>query len=720
MADTIVKGISIKFAVDDVEFDQSIDSINKSLKTLKNQVKSYNKELKIDPSNADVLKKKLENLSKQEELLKKQLKGYKDELENLSDADIESHSTKWQTLKDKIDQTQKSLEYVTKEEEKIKNMNPAILGLGKSFNDLSKNLKQINKLARESLKAKYMYMFDHDNIFELTPEDFNKFLDEAPDVSQEQTNILLDFITMRPGAKEMIKKMGVIISPTKEAIEYFKNYLEEFDKKGTKDIQELEGKRANLRNLEKLLQKESTTELIIDFDTLEELIPLLKFEDQLQLYEEIYARNTNVYDSYDLPEAEETKTYDDLKESNTSLQDVMELLFKYKITFLRKPIGELDDEEKDYSFAQQAKLAKYIDLAKADELLAYLDSKHLISYINRNPERITKVLLFSSKELIEDLINTFQGYGISIYEMLQQFPQRLYPSIREVDFRIPTHDGSESRTTTSGALNNAIETAKFYESLGLDVARCHEKCSSSFNTNVRNKKKTLEQVKLYIPDIELNITRLQNCLTIFAGRTTVMEELDRAIEAEAYDYASVFVSRVINGTNFDAIKLARSKGLHTTEIFHPNGKLREGDILKAPNFGGLDRNKTYELYNAVTTHTDKEEYYYEILANNDNATISPVSLEDYYVKKLDENNLVNNYTYKFTYMDSNNTEKNVLISRIKVLRCLETLLSQEGITSDPVLIMAVIKYNSMLKEAEIDGIKQTINTYHFQKGGRHV
>lgn len=142
MADTIVKGISIKFAVDDVEFDQSIDSINKSLKTLKNQVKSYNKELKIDPSNADVLKKKLENLSKQEELLKKQLKGYKDELENLSDADIESHSTKWQTLKDKIDQTQKSLEYVTKEEEKIKNMNPAILGLGKSFNDLSKNLKQ--------------------------------------------------------------------------------------------------------------------------------------------------------------------------------------------------------------------------------------------------------------------------------------------------------------------------------------------------------------------------------------------------------------------------------------------------------------------------------------------------------------------------------------------------------------------------------------------------
>lgn len=585
---------------------------------------------------------------------------------------------------------------------------------------IAKISKQISQLARESLKSKYMYMFDHDNIFELTTEDFNKFLEEAPDISQEQTNILLEFITMRPGAKEMIKKMGVIISPTKEAIEYFKKYLDEYDKKGNKEIQELEEKRSSLINLEKLLRKESTTELILDFDTLEDLMSLLKYEEQLQLYEEIYTRNTNVYGTYDISEIEETKTYNDLKESNTSVQDVAKLLFKYKIVFLRRPINELDEEEKNYSFAQQEKLAKYIDLAKADELLAFLESKNLLAYINRNPERITKVLLFSSKELIEKLITTFEGYGISIHEMLQQFPQRLYPSIREVDFKISTHDGTESRITTSGALNNAIETAKYYESLGLDVARCHEKCPSSFNSNVKNKKKTLEQLKLYIPDIELNITRLQNCLSIFVGRTTVMEELDRAIEAEAYDYAQVFVSRVINGTNFDAIKLARSKGLHTTEIFHPNGRLRENDIMKSPNFGGIDRNKTYELYNAVTTHTDKEEYYYEILAVNDNVTISPVSLEDYYVRKLDENNLVNNYTYKFTYMDSNNTEKNVLISRIKVLRCLETLLSHEGITSDPVLIMAVIKYNSMLKKEEIEGIKQTINSYHFQKGGHHV
>lgn len=149
MADKIVKGISIAFDVDDVEFDKSIDSINKSLKSLKNQVKSYNKELKLDPSNTDVLKKKLENLSKQEELLKQQLKGYVNELNNLSDADVEGHSEKWMSLRDQIDKVQKSLKYVTEQEDKLNRMNPTLIKMGQSFKDISKELKTASEQTKE-------------------------------------------------------------------------------------------------------------------------------------------------------------------------------------------------------------------------------------------------------------------------------------------------------------------------------------------------------------------------------------------------------------------------------------------------------------------------------------------------------------------------------------------------------------------------------------------
>ena len=64
MAET--KGINIKFYGDTIEFDKSLDSVNKALKLTKNELSTINKELKLDPSNIDSLTRKMDLLKQKQ------------------------------------------------------------------------------------------------------------------------------------------------------------------------------------------------------------------------------------------------------------------------------------------------------------------------------------------------------------------------------------------------------------------------------------------------------------------------------------------------------------------------------------------------------------------------------------------------------------------------------------------------------------------------------
>lgn len=76
-------GIDIQLLLDDAEFDQNIDGLNKKILLLKKEVKALNKELKIDPKNIEDLQRKFKNLEAQEKLALRVVKEYEDTINEM-------------------------------------------------------------------------------------------------------------------------------------------------------------------------------------------------------------------------------------------------------------------------------------------------------------------------------------------------------------------------------------------------------------------------------------------------------------------------------------------------------------------------------------------------------------------------------------------------------------------------------------------------------------
>lgn len=139
MAET--KGIVIEFKGDTVEFDKSLDGVNKGLKTLKNEMAQINKQLKLDPSNVDLLKRKFSNLKEQQKVVAEQTKLYKKELDEMSQKDI--GSKKWVELQKKLGDAEVELQKLNKEVDKMSKTNFGALALGQSLEDASKKTKAL-------------------------------------------------------------------------------------------------------------------------------------------------------------------------------------------------------------------------------------------------------------------------------------------------------------------------------------------------------------------------------------------------------------------------------------------------------------------------------------------------------------------------------------------------------------------------------------------------
>lgn len=105
-----IKGLTIKFGANTVEFDNSVRGINKGLNLVNNEFKNINKQLKLDPTNVDLLTKKFNNLEQQQKATKALIEKYKDELNALDSAEV--GSDKWRSLTKQIDNAETSLKQI--------------------------------------------------------------------------------------------------------------------------------------------------------------------------------------------------------------------------------------------------------------------------------------------------------------------------------------------------------------------------------------------------------------------------------------------------------------------------------------------------------------------------------------------------------------------------------------------------------------------------------
>lgn len=103
MATEVKKGITIEFRGDTVEFDNSMDNINRALKLLQAENARLNRSLKFDPNNIELLEQKFKNLQTAERLANERLNNYKISLIDTIDKNAEiTKSDKWKELANKI------------------------------------------------------------------------------------------------------------------------------------------------------------------------------------------------------------------------------------------------------------------------------------------------------------------------------------------------------------------------------------------------------------------------------------------------------------------------------------------------------------------------------------------------------------------------------------------------------------------------------------------
>lgn len=140
-----IKGITIEFKGDTIDLENSISKLNKTMSTLKSESKLLNKELKLDPSNAEKLNNVLKNLQNQQKVLTQELKIYNNELDQL-----EAGSKEWLDMSKKIDQVQNALDRVNTQIKQLDGYNLQQLSrqfekLGTTLNNVGQKITQVGQ-----------------------------------------------------------------------------------------------------------------------------------------------------------------------------------------------------------------------------------------------------------------------------------------------------------------------------------------------------------------------------------------------------------------------------------------------------------------------------------------------------------------------------------------------------------------------------------------------
>ena len=144
-----VKGISVKFGANTVEFEKSVKGMSKALNVLKKDFQNINKSLKFDPDNVEKLEAKYKNLQQQIEVNESKIKELRKEQDKLGADKI--GTAEWQKLENEIGKCENNLTYLNKTSAQTKQHmqevgDPkSVYNLDKALDEVASDLDTVNK-----------------------------------------------------------------------------------------------------------------------------------------------------------------------------------------------------------------------------------------------------------------------------------------------------------------------------------------------------------------------------------------------------------------------------------------------------------------------------------------------------------------------------------------------------------------------------------------------
>ena len=442
---------------------------------------------------------------------------------------------------------------------------------------------------------------------------------------------------------------------------------------------------------------------LIDSRDISYIIELLVKNDfpvsaQIEVLKLINKINLDIYSNIDVEDVISSEK----EENNIYKDELTKILSAHKIDF-----NSLKEENR-------TKLIKYGVLSQIEEILCTLEEQGLHNIKSRE-DILVNILIYSSKKIIDDNMKLVKERNIVSLAYIN--PTMFYPAMKVVTNMRPhiksgpTLGGRTSKT--SGSSNFLKGNIELLDELGIDPEEVYSKCATYFYGNPKLKRRLLKNLELYGINLRDNLSSY----ALLSTGAAVLDTLDKAIENGAYEYCLEYQSRLgsNNRVNYYRIKYAKKLyeegnplGRKTPfNARYVNAKGREtyvlsSDFTKATSEKyGSEEQDTKRLYGSKEIAVENQELISTILSNSRCDVITDISRLNSKIVSLDKLYMSEDgITYNFN---------GVIISRNKVLRYAEKLITSPNIELTDSTLLYIITRNSMLDENELNLIKECIS-----------
>lgn len=561
----------------------------------------------------------------------------------------------------------------------------------KENEELYKRLSLSNKSDLENLKN-ILKKFDINTII----ANFNILTDL--DLSEEEKELIDTLKNLDTNVLKYILDLGLdekqekILSDIKSKVETKITELESINEETIKE-------KINYNKI--LLSKiKNKTINLIDSRDISYIVELLVKNDfpvsaQIEVLKLINKINLDIYSNIDVEDVISSEK----EETNIDKDELTKILSAHKIDF-----NSLKEENR-------TKLIKYGVLSQIEEILCTLEEQGLHNIKSRE-DILVNILIYSSKKIIDDNMKLVKERNIVSLAYIN--PTMFYPAMKVVTNMRPhiksgpTLGGRASKT--SGSSNFLKGNIELLDELGIDPEEVYSKCATYFYGNPKLKRRLLKNLELYGINLRDNLTSY----ALLSTGAAVLDTLDKAIENGAYEYCLEYQSRLgsNNRVNYYRIKYAKKLyeegnplGRKTPfNARYVNAKGREtyvlaSDFTKATSEKyGSEEQDTKRLYGSKEITVENQELISTILSNSRCDVITDISRLNSKIVFLDKLYMSEDgITYNFN---------GVIISRNKVLRYAEKLITSPNIELTDSTLLYIITRNSMLDENELNIIKE--------------
>lgn len=561
----------------------------------------------------------------------------------------------------------------------------------KENEELYKRLSLSNKSDLENLKN-ILKKFDINTIIA------NSNILTGLDLIEEEKELIDTLKNLDANVLKYILDLGLdekqekILSDIKNKVETKITELESINEETIKE-------RINYNKI--LLSKiKNKTINLIDSRDISYIVELLVKNDfpvsaQIEVLKLINKINLDIYSNIDVEEVISSEK----EETNIDKDELAKILSAHKIDF-----NSLKEENR-------TKLIKYGVLSQIEEILCTLEEQGLHNIKSRE-DILVNILIYSSKKIIDDNMKLVKERNIVSLAYIN--PTMFYPAMKVVTNMRPhiksgpTLGGRTSKT--SGSSNFLKGNIELLDELGIDPEEVYSKCATYFYGNPKLKRRLLKNLELYGINLRDNLSSY----ALLSTGAAVLDTLDKAIENGAYEYCLEYQSRLgsNNRVNYYRIKYAKKLyeegnplGRKTPfNARYVNAKGREtyvlsSDFTKATSEKyGSEEQDTKRLYGSKEIAVENQELISTILSNSRCDVITDISRLNSKIVSLDKLYMSEDgITYNFN---------GVIISRNKVLRYAEKLITSPNIELTDSTLLYIITRNSMLDENELNIIKE--------------